>query len=179
MFFENCSPAQYWHASIFQGPMILFSPLSPPLRVIPFILRVTIRGEVSFGWGFQWLTSDNTIEYTPFHRIHASASSGRLGASWRQKLISAFPVASVYGALESCFQPTLSPKLQIYMSLCLWTSPLGELIMLKLEFIIFQISKHFLVLYFFPEWTGNIIYSCINWILKLILSNYLSLILYS
>ena len=105
---------------------------------------------------FLWLPADTTIEYIPFHL--PSVSPGRLGAPWRQG-----PSLDSQSLVSIGLSVTLSSlipftKLQIYMPSYLWNSLLGELNILKIEFIIFQIPRHLLVLCFLPAWIGNIIY---------------------
>lgn len=103
-----------------------------------------------------WLPADPTIEYIPFYL--PSVSPGRLRAPWRQG-----PSLDSQSLVSTGLSVTLSslillPKLQIYIPSSLWTSLFGELNILEIELIVFQIPKHLLVLCFLPAWIGNIIY---------------------
>lgn len=74
------------------------------------------------------------------------------------RAITVFPTTSSTGLSVTVSSIVLFPKLQIYISHCLWTSPLGALNMLKIEFIIFQSPKRNTSCVFLPEWIENILY---------------------
>lgn len=151
LFWGCSSSVQHLYASILQGPRIILSHSTQ----LSLILMVTVHAGVSFPWCFYGSQVISTIESIPFHLV--SVSPGWLGTPWRQRpsLYSRSLMSTRLSVTVSSL--VLFPMLEINISNCLWTSPSGELNMLKKEFIIFQIPKHFLFLCFLPEWIGNII----------------------